>query len=145
MEITYQSIESLIQSHEIEGQMVKVKFKANNQDQAIETMAYVAPDQEEMMAEIKKQMAKSMATGVAGNIASSAIGNAIGGVGGQLAKTAGSAATSHLASNAIDPEKLMKTEMTDTRVQAAIVQAFQSLQTFYKFENGNWTYQAPVA
>ena len=42
MEITYDSIKPLIFAEETDGPMIKLKFKAKNQDTPLETIAYVA-------------------------------------------------------------------------------------------------------
>jgi hypothetical protein len=144
MEITFESIKPIVHHYEVEGQMVKVKFKAANQEQPIETMAYVAPDQDQMMAEIQKQMGKSMAAGMAVNTAGSLLGNAIGGLAGDLVNEAGSAAASNAASAAFDVNKITQVEMSEQRVQQAIVQAFGYLKTYYQFESGQWKFVSPA-
>ncbi|MBK7129977.1 MAG: hypothetical protein IPM74_17740 [Crocinitomicaceae bacterium] len=145
MEVTYEQLKPLIVSQEFEGQMVKLKFKAPNQEQPIESMAYVSLSQEEMMKEMNKQIAKSMATGMAVNTATGLLGSALGGVGGMVVNEAGSIASSQASSAAFNTDKLMKAEMTDERVQTAIVQAFNALKPYYKFENGVWEFIPPKA
>lgn len=145
MEVTYASIKSLIVSEEVEGQMIKLKFKASNQDTPLETMAYVQVDQKEMMAKISKQMGKSVATSVGINMAASALGSAIGGVGGQVARSAGSVAGSAASSAAFDASKLTETDVTDEKKEAAIVTAFGHLSMYYKHNGTEWEYVQPTA
>ncbi|MBK9191022.1 MAG: hypothetical protein IPM77_05605 [Crocinitomicaceae bacterium] len=48
METTFENIKSLIVSEVWEGNQVKVKFKASNQNDPIETMGIAMPTQEEI-------------------------------------------------------------------------------------------------
>jgi hypothetical protein len=145
MELTYESIESIIVSEEVEGMMIKLKFQAEGQDTPMETVAVVTPDQSEIMANAMKQAGKSAATNIGINMASSALGSAIGGIGGSIARTAGSVAGSAAAANSMDTEKMMQTDMTDEKRKAAIVQAFSYLQSYYKWDGSKWKYELPGA
>ncbi len=144
MEITYDSIKSLIVSEEIEGQMIKLKFKATNQDSPIETIAMVMPDQDEIMKKAMMQAGKSAATGMAVNTAGNLLGSAIGGIGGAITSQVGSAAASQASSAAFNSDSLMQTEMTDAKKQAAIVQAFGYLASYYKHNGSTWEFVQPT-
>ncbi len=74
MEITYESIKSLIKSEVWEGNKVKLKFQANDQSQPIETMGMAMPDQEEMMKKMMAEVAKSTASSMAINTGANALG-----------------------------------------------------------------------
>ena len=145
MEITYEKIKPLIISEEPQpdGMMIKLKFKAENQETPIESVAVVTPDQNEIMKNAMKQAGKSAAISAGTNMAANALGNAIGGVGGNIARSAGQVAGSAAASGSMDTSKMMKTEMTDEKKQAAIVQAFSHLQMYYKWDNGKWQFVPP--
>ena len=145
MEITYDSIKPLIISEEAEGPMIKLKFKASNQESPLETVAYVATDQNEIMANLTMQIGKSVATNVAINAGSSMLGNAIGGIGGSLTKAAGSVAASEASAGMMNTGSMMNTEITEEKKQAAIVQAFTYLATYYKHNGTEWEYVQPGA
>ena len=145
MNITYDAIKSLIVSEEIEGQMIKLKFKAPNQEQPIESIAYVMPDQDEIMKKAMMQAGKSAATGMAVNTASNFLGSAIGGIGGAITSEVGSVAASQASSAAFNTDSLMKTDMTDAKKQAAIEQAFSHLAVYYKHDGTSWEFVPPTA
>ena len=135
MELTYENIESLILEQTIEGSMIKLKFKANNQEIPMETVAVVTPDPEAMKKKIMKQAGKTAAVSAGVGAASSALGGMIGGIAGGLVSSGASMATSAASSGMMNTEDMMKPDMSDENVQKAIVQAFSYLQTYYKFEN----------
>lgn len=143
MELTYEAIKPIILSEEIDGQMIKLKFKANNQDAPLETMAYVAPDQDEIMKSVGKSVGKSVATNIAINSAASALGSAIGGIGGSIARSAGSVAANQASSSMMNTDDLTKTEVTDEKKQAAVVQAFSYLSMYYEHNGTEWEYVQP--
>jgi hypothetical protein len=143
MEITYASIKPLIVSEEIDGMMIKLKFQAEGQETPLETVAVVTPDQEEIMRKAMMQAGKAAAINTGASMASSALGNAIGGIGGSIASTAGSMAGSHLASQSMNMDSIMQTDMTDEKKQAAIVQAFSYFQMYYAWDGAQWKYKVP--
>lgn len=145
MEVTYENIKSLIVSQEQDGMMIKLKFQAEGQTTPIETVAVVMASQEEMMKNVMIQVAKAAAVGTGVGLATGAIGNAVGGAGGQGIKTAGSMAGSAAAAGVVNMDDVTKTEMTDEKTQQAIVTAFSGLSMYYKWEDGKWVYQQPVA
>lgn len=140
MEPTWENIQPLIVSAEEDGMMIKLKFKASNQETPFETMAAVVPDQDEIMKNAMKQVGKSAAISTGANLAGSALGNAIGGLAGDITKSAASQAGSAAASASFDTNKLMQGNVTDSKKQAAIVQAFGHFQTYYKWENDQWMF-----
>ena len=145
MEITYENIKALIVSQEQDGMMIKLKFQAEGQETPLETVAVVTPDQDEIMKNAMKQAGKAAAVNTGINMASGAIGGLIGGVGGQAARAAGSMAGSAASSKAMNMDKIMSTEVTDEKTQAAIVTAFGHLSMYYKWENEKWVYSVPKA
>lgn len=143
MEITYASIKPLIVSEEIDGIMIKLKFQAEGQETPLETVAVVTPDQAEMMRNAMMQAGKSAAINTGASMASSMLGNAIGGLGGSIASTAGSMAGSHVASQSMNMDSIMQTDMSDEKKQAAIVQAFSYFQMYYTWDGAKWQYKVP--
>jgi hypothetical protein len=97
------------------------------------------------MANVTKQMGKSMATGMAIQTASGLLGKALGGAGAVVSSDVGSAVARQAASKAFDAEALVSTDVTDEKKQAAIVQAFSYLATFYKHNGTQWEYVQPTA
>ncbi|OIQ34036.1 MAG: hypothetical protein BM555_04540 [Crocinitomix sp. MedPE-SWsnd] len=145
MEPTWENIKSLIVSQEQDGMMIKLKFQAEGQTTPLETMAVVTPDQDEIMKNAMKQAGKAAVVSTGISMASGALGGLVGGVGGQAVRAAGSAAGSAAASKSMNMDKIMQTEQTDEKTQAAIVTAFGHLSMYYKWENDKWVYQQPGA
>lgn len=141
MELTFDQIKPILVEENWEGNQVKLKFKAENQEQAIETMGIAMPNQEEMMKKLMAEMAKSTATNMAINSAASSLGN-LAGIGGGVA--------SSLASQAglgyqMDPNTLMQVELTDEVKKQTILNAFTGLQMFYELKDNKWHYKQPAA
>jgi hypothetical protein len=144
MELTYENIKSLIVSQEEDGMMIKLKFKAENQDTPLETVAVVTPNQDEIMKNAMKQAGKGAALSAGTNMAAGALGNMIGGVGGDLTRAAGSVAGSAAAQSQMGMNKIMGNS-TDEQKQAAIVQAFSYFQMYYEWDGIKWKYVTPGA
>lgn len=144
MEPTYENIKSIIASREEDGMMIKLKFKADNQDAPLETVAVVTPDQDEIMKNAMLQAGKGAALSAGTNMAAGAIGNAIGGIGGDLAKAAGSVAGDAAAQSQMNMDKIIGTA-TEEQKEAAIVQAFSYFQMYYSWDGNKWVYQQPGA
>lgn len=142
MEATFESIKSILVSEEWEGNQVKVKFKAANQADPIESMGVAMPSQEEIQKRIAAEMAKSVASGMAVGVASNALGSltGIGGAGSAISSAASSAGIGYQ----MDPNKLMHVDLTDEVKQQTILNAFKGLAMFYEFENNQWNYKPPV-
>lgn len=136
MEITFNSIKPLIESEVWEGNQVKLKFKASNQSEAIETIGMAMPDQDEIMKKVMAEMAKSAAANMAINAVTSGIGN-LTNTGNLLGGIASQAGLGHQ----IDTQKLMQVELTDEIKQKTIVNAFTALQAYYEFNNGSWSFK----
>ena len=135
MEITYESIKSLIKKEElVAGNQIHLEFCAKNQDNPIPTVAIIMADPNEM----KKNIAKQMAKNTAKNVAINQIGGLIGGIGGKLFKTAGK----KVANKNQDPMAMMKTDITQEKKEKAIVDAFKNLISMYKFneQTSEWEY-----
>jgi uncharacterized protein YcfJ len=146
MEVTYDSIKSLIVSQEPDGQMIKIKFKANNQDTPLETVAVVQMDPKELMKNVMKQTGKAMVANSAIKGATGAIGAAVGGgVGGAVADEAGRVAAGAVSQNLFDADKIMKQDITDEKIQKAIATAFSYLTMYYKHNGTEWEYITPTA
>lgn len=144
MELTYENIKPIIASREEDGMTIKLKFKADNQDAPLETVAVVTPNQDEIMKNAMKQAGKGVALSAGTNMAAGAIGNAIGGIGGDIARAAGSAAGSAAAQSQMSMDKIMG-EATEEQKQAAIVQAFSYFQMYYEWDGSKWVYKQPGA
>lgn len=145
MEATYENIKSMIISQEKDGMMIKLKFQAEGQDTPLDTVAVVAPDQDEMMKNAMKQMGKAAVVNTGINMASKALGGLVGGVGGQALHAAGSAASSAASAKAMSMDNIMATDANDDKTQAAIVAAFANLSMYYKWDGERWQYQTPGA
>lgn len=138
MEITYESIQSLIKEETWTGNQLKLKIQAKNQEQPIETYGTAMPSQEEMMKKMNAEMAKMAGSNMAVSTGASALGNLAGipGVGSLV----GSAATQMGVGYQMDMEKVMHVELTDEVKKQTAVNAFAALQMYYKFENGEWVF-----
>lgn len=135
MEITYESIKSLITKEEIVGgNQIHLEFCAKNQATPLPTVAMIMANPDEMKKNIAKQMAKSTAK----NVAIDQLGGLIGGVGGSLFKKAGK----KIANKNQDPMAMMKTEITQEKKEKAIVDAFKNFATMYKYneQTAEWEY-----
>jgi hypothetical protein len=144
MEPTYENIKPLI-IEEIwdttQINQVKVKFKAINQNEPIESMGMAMEDPEVMQKKMNAEIAKMMASGAAVGVASNTLGSLTGvpGAGSAISSAASMAGVGYQ----MDPSKFMIPEMTPERKQKTVVDAFKNLATYYVWENGNWTYKEP--
>jgi hypothetical protein len=145
MNYTYKDIEPLIVSREVEGTMIKLKFQAPNQNEPIDSMAVVTPSQEEIMAKVKKQTAKTMAVSAGAGVAGSVLGSMIGGVAGSAVSSGASMAGSAASSQMMNSDDLMAVDMTEEKMQEAIVNAFAGMSPYYSLNNGVWEFTAPSA
>lgn len=136
-------IEPLIKSREVEGQMIKIKLQASNQEQPLETVAVVMPDQDAIMKKAMAQAGKAAAVGAATSAASSMLGNAIGGVAGGLVSSGASAASSMATSQMMNTQDMLNVPVNEESIQKAIVEAFKHMAIYYKQENGEWVYSTP--
>lgn len=142
MEIKFDDIKNLIVSETWEGNQVKVKFKASNQQEAIETMGVAMPSAEEIQKRAMMQAAKSAGTNMAISASANALGN-LAGVSG-MGSVASSAASS-MGVGQMNMDSLMHVDLTDDVKQNTILNAFRGLQMYYVFENGSWVYKQPGA
>lgn len=142
MEITFESIKSILVEEIWEGNQVKVKFKASNQENPIESLGIAMPSPEEIQKRVMMGAAKTAGTGMAISAGGNALGNLVG-VGG-LGSAANSAA-SHAGVGQLDVNDMMYVELTDAVKQKTIVNAFSALTMYYQFENNQLVYKAPVA
>ena len=124
MEITYEKIKPLIALEALEGNQVKLKFKAKNQETPFETVGVIIPDQNEMMKNVAKQAVKTtIITRVA-----RAIGGLFG-TGGRIVSDVAVQASSAAMSN-----QPLTTKITPEKQQKVVVDAFAPFQSFYKFD-----------
>jgi hypothetical protein len=140
MEPTWENVKPLIASQKVDGMMINLEFKASNQEVSLKTIASIEVDQSKMVNSSMKQMGKSTAIRAGGSWLSRLFGGMVGGIGGSAVSVAGGIATDKVADNQYDNDKLMASQMTDENKQAAIVKAFASFQTMYKWENDQWVY-----
>jgi hypothetical protein len=75
MEITYENLKSLIVEEIWTNNQVKIKFKAKNQEQALESFGMAMPDQEEIMKKMQKEIAKMAGTNMAISTGANALCN----------------------------------------------------------------------
>jgi len=142
METTFENIKSLIVGEVWEGNQVKVKFKAANQNDPIETMGIAMPTQEEIQKRAMAEAAKSAASGMAINAGANALGSLTGVSG--LGSAAGSVASNAGLGYQMNTDNLMHVDLTDEVKQRTILNAFSGLSMYYQFENGQWVYKAPT-
>jgi len=140
MEITYDSIKTLIVSERVDGQNVHAEFKAPGQDKPIAGMSVVMPDQSEIMKNVGKSAVKS---GVKSGIISSIsrfLGGLIGGTAGSITSSAASQVGHAATTNPNAGQDMMKTVVTPEKQQKAVVEAFKSVQSFFKYneETKQW-------
>lgn len=142
MEPTFESIKSLLVGETWEGNQVKVKFKASNQQEPIETMGIAMPSAEEIQKRAMAGAAKSAGISTAINTSGNALGNLVGinGLGSVAGSVAGSAGIGQM-----NTEDLMKVDLTDEVKQQTILNAFMGLAMYYQFENGVWVYKGTGA
>ncbi len=144
MSYTYQQIKPLVTKHEVNGNQVNVFFKSSDQDAPIQSMAIVMPEQKELMTNVGKSAVKR---GVVSGVVSwlgRLLGSSIGGAGGAVAGSVASSAGNQVAQTAMgDPSKeVMKVNMTPEKIEAAIVQAFQSVAHMYQMDEATNTWKA---
>ncbi len=145
MEVNYEKIKPIIVSETLEGTQMKVKFKAQGQDDAIESVGMMIADQEQMMKGMKKTVVKSAATNIVFATISRFTRSLFGGIGGYAAGSAVDAAGGMAASKVADPNKMMQVEDTPENRQKAVLIAFQSVSSLYEWDaTANiWKFKAP--
>ncbi len=141
MEITYESIKPLVIEETWNGNQVSLQFKANNQEQAMQTIGVAMPDQEEMMKQMQKEMAKMTGKSMAVSAGANALGNLTGIPG--LGSAMSSAASHTNVGNKMDMDKMMNVELTEEVKQKTIVDAFKNLQMYFEYKDGEWLYVEP--
>ncbi len=122
-------------SETLEGNQVKLSFKAKNQGTPFETVGVFVPDQNEIMKSVAKQAVKTtIITRVA-----RAIGNLFGGTGRLVSDVAVQASSVAMSSQPLT------TKITPEKQQKVVVDAFAPFQTYYKFntETNEWEYIQP--
>mgnify|MGYP001207860302 CR=1 FL=1 len=139
MEITYDSIKTLIVEETWTGNQVKIKIQAKNQEQPLETYGMATASQEEIMKKMNAEIAKMSGSSMAVSTGANALGN-IAGIPG-AGSLIGSAATQMGVGYKMDMEKIMQVELTDEVKKQTVVNAFAGLQMYYKFENGEWVFE----
>ncbi len=140
MEITYESIKTLIVSERVDGQNVHAEFKAPGQESPIAGMAVVMPEQSEIVANVGKNAVKSgVKSGLIGAI-SNFFGSLVGGTAGSITSSATSQMAHAATNNPNAGQDMMKTKVTPEKQQKAVVEAFKTVQTFFKYneETKQW-------
>ncbi len=145
MEITYELLKPLIVKEELEGNQVKIEFKAENQEQPIETIGVIMPSQDEIMKNVAKQAIKQGVKSAAINTAANALGNLVGGGAGNLLGSTAKSVGNDAAFSNQDPMAMLKTDITPEKQQTAVVNAFAALQNFYNYneQTQKWEYVPP--
>ena len=151
MNITYDQIAPLVHSTNLVGMQVNVEFKAEGQETPIAAVGMMMASQDDMMKGVKKNMVKQGVIGIIvssiGRLVSNLVG---GGIGGSAAHSAVSVAGSTVTQSQMDPSKMMQAKDTPENREKAILQAFQSVQSFYEWDQATnkWMAKpmhAPVA
>jgi hypothetical protein len=140
MEITYESIKTLIVSERVDGQNVHAEFKAPGQESPIAGMAVVMPEQSEIVANVGKNAVKQGVISSVISSISSFLGGLVGGTAGSITSSATSQMGHAAASNSTSGQDMMKTKVTPEKQQKAVVEAFKTVQTFFKYneETKQW-------
>jgi hypothetical protein len=136
MEITYDSIKTLIVEEKVEGQQVHVAFKAPGQDAPISAMSMVMPEQKEIMKNVGKTAVKQGAKSGVISMLSRFLGGLVGGTAGAITSSATSQ-VAHAATTSNNPnagQDMLKTKITPEKQQKAVVDAFKTVQTFFTFD-----------
>ncbi len=139
----YEQIAPLILSSNLVGSQLNVEFKSEDQSMPIAAVGMMIADQEDMMKGVKKNMVKqgviSIAISSIGRFVSGLLG---GGIGGNAAYSAGSLAGSTATQNQMNPSKMLAAKDTPENREKAILQAFQSVQSFYEWDDANKKWKA---
>ena len=143
MEINYENVKPILESKELEGNMLKCKFKADNQDQPIDAFHTFAPQTKEVMKHAGKNAAKqgifSSILRLFGGAASSAVG---GGTAGYVASSATRSAGSAAYESKQKPDTGVQVKVDENMEKEGIVKAFETVKDFYSFEDGTWKFKA---
>lgn len=143
MEINYDNVEPILESKELEGNMLKCKFKAPNQDQPVEAFHTFVPQTKEVMKDAGKKAVKrgvfSSILRMFGGAASSAVG---GGTAGYVASSATRSAGSAAYESKQKPDTGVKVKVDENMEKEGVVKAFESVKSMYSFEEGAWKFKA---
>jgi hypothetical protein len=135
MEITYDSIKSLIVEEKLDGQQVHVAFKAPGQEAPISAMSVIMPDQSEMMKNVGKTAVKQGAKSGIISMLSRFVGGLVGGTAGSIASSATSQVAHTATNNPNAGQDVLKTKITPEKQQKAVVDAFKTVQNFFTFDS----------
>lgn len=143
MEPNFENVKSLLESETVEGNLLKCKFKAPNQEQPIEAVYAFEPDTKDVVKDAGKKAVKRSLFSSVMRIFGSAAGSAVGG------GIAGSATRSAVSSsgNAAYREHDKKNQgvqinVTDDMKKEGVVNAFKSVQSFYEPDNNSWKFKS---
>lgn len=143
MEITYEQIQALIKSEDLKGQQLHVTFQSSDQENPIAAVGMMLPDQDQIMKNVGKSAVKQGLIATIISSISRLLGGAIGGTGGSIASSATSTMGHAVASSKMDPMAgVMDVKDTlENRKKAALL-AFQSVQSFYKWDETQNTWKS---
>jgi hypothetical protein len=129
-------------SKRVDGKNVHAEFKAPEQATQISGMAVVMPEQSEIVANVGKNALKQ---GVISSVISSIsgfLGGLVGGTAGSITSSATSQMGHAAASNSTSGQDMMKTKVTPEKQQKAVVEAFKTVQTFFKYNDETHLWEA---
>ena len=137
MEITYKTIKALIKKEELMyGNQIHLEFCAKNQETATQTVAVIMAEQ----GEIKKNVAKQVVKSSIKNTIINQIFNLLGirGIGSSMIRST----ANNMMNQNQNPSDLINTEITQEKREKAIVDAFKSVMSMYKFneQTTEWEY-----
>ena len=135
MNITYTQISPIVHSTNLAGMQLNVEFKSEDQDTPIAAVGMMVAEQADMNKEIKKTMVKQGIIGIIVSSIGRVVGGLIGGVGGSAAHSAVSMAGSAATQGSMDPSKMMMATDTPANREQAVLEALQSVQSFYEWDN----------
>ena len=143
MEIKYEHISPIVHSSNLVGSQMNVEFKSQDQETPIAAVGMMLADQDEMMKGVKKTMVKQGIIGIIVSSIGRLVGGLVGGgVGGSAAHSAVSLAGSTVTQSQMDPSKMLQAKDTPENREKAILQAFQSVQSFYEWDAVNSIWNA---
>ncbi|TNE55059.1 MAG: hypothetical protein EP338_04930 [Bacteroidetes bacterium] len=141
MSYSYEDIKPLIVSESMDGMMIKLQFKAENQEQPMDAVAVLMPSQDQIMKNVAQQTAKTAATNAGINAAASGLGSMLGGAAGAVAGAAGSQISNAVSQQNMSPENLMKGDFSQEEKETAIVNCFMNYASYYELKDGKWHFK----
>ncbi len=139
MEITYDSINSLIVKEELQDQFMVVQFKAQGQTEPLEGRGAMPVSKKKVVANAAAGAVKQGVISQVIRFLGSLVGGAVGGAAGSVASSA-TRQTGRAAADQAGANKDVMSQVDDTpeNRQIAVVEAFKTLSAFYEYDAGKW-------